>query len=101
MPCSVYELSSKDPDCTKLAQSDLQVGIYTNNKVKLIGACELYVLHPSTKSIEAVTLKVTHNEGIVLISCTTSLSLGLIKPHASLEHLHLEVISYLAVLINQ
>ena len=45
------------------------------------------MVHPSTKSIEAVTFFVAHNEGSVLISCTTSLALGLIKPHASLDHL--------------
>ena len=68
MPCSVYQLLFKDPDCIKLALNDLQLGTYTNNKVKLIGACELYMVHPSTKSTEAVTFFVTHNEGSVLIS---------------------------------
>ena len=48
--------------------------------------CELYVVHPSTKSIEAVTFFVAYNEGSILISCT-SLALGLIKPHVSLDHL--------------
>ena len=62
MPCSVYQLLFKDPDCTKLAPSDLQLGTYTDNKVKLIRACELYVIHPSTKTIELVTFFVTHNE---------------------------------------
>ena len=56
MPFSVYQLLFKDPDCIKLAPSDLQLGTYTNNKAKLIGAFELYVVHPSTKSIEAVTM---------------------------------------------
>ena len=87
MPCSVYQLLFKDPDCIKLAPSDLELGTYTNNKVKLIGACELYMVHPSTKSIEAVTFFVACNEGSVLISCTTNLALGLIKPHASLYYL--------------
>ena len=45
------------------------------------------MVHPSTKSIEAVTFFVAHNEGSVIISCTASLALGLIKPHASLDHL--------------
>ena len=84
---SIYQLLFKDPGCTKLAPSDLQLGTYTDNKVKLIGACELYVMHPSTKIIEAVTFFVTCNEGSVLISCATSLALGLIQPHASLDNL--------------
>ena len=45
------------------------------------------MVHPSTKSIEAVTFFVACNERSVLISCTTSLALGLIKPHTSLDHL--------------
>ena len=76
MPCSVYQLLFKDPNCTKLANSDLQLGTYTDNKVKLIGACEVYVVHPSTKTSDTVTFFVTCNEGSVLISCATSLALG-------------------------
>ena len=89
MPCSVYQLFYKDLDCIMLAWNDLQLGTYTNNKVKHIGTCELYVAHPSNKSIEAVAFFVTHNEGSVLISCTTSFALGLIKHQASLDHLPL------------
>ena len=63
MPYSVYQLLFKAPDCSKLAPSDLQLGTYTDNKFKLIGACELHVIHPSTKTIEAVTFFVTHNQG--------------------------------------
>ena len=73
MPCSVYQLLFKDPDCTNLALSDLQLGAYTNKKVELIGACELYVEHPTTKSIEAVTFFVACSEGGVLILYTTIL----------------------------
>ena len=50
MPYSVYQLLFKDPDCTKLALSDLQLGTYTDNKGQLIGACELYVIHPSIQN---------------------------------------------------
>ena len=63
----------KDSDFTKLVPSDLQLGTYNNKNVKLIGACELYVVHPSTKSIEAVTFFVACNKGSVLISYTTGL----------------------------
>ena len=45
-------------------------------------------VHPGTKSIDTATvLCVPNNEGSVLISCTTGLVLGLIKPHTSLDHL--------------
>ena len=36
MPCSVYQLLFKDPNCIQLALSDLQLGTYTNNKFELI-----------------------------------------------------------------
>ena len=36
MPCSVYQLLFMDPDCTKLAPSDLQLGTYTNKKASLL-----------------------------------------------------------------
>ena len=45
------------------------------------------MIHPSTKFIEPVPFVVAHNEGSVLMSCTTSLAIGLIKPHASLDQL--------------
>ena len=46
----------------------------------------MYVIHPTTKTIKAVTFLVTLNEGSVLISCATSLNLGFIQPHASLDN---------------
>ena len=30
MPCSIHQLLFKDPDCSELALSDLQLGTYTN-----------------------------------------------------------------------
>ena len=78
IPSSVYQLLFKDPDCRKLVSTDLQLGTYTSNKVQIIGPCELYVIQPSTKSTEAVTFFVSSNEGNGLISCTTSLALGVI-----------------------
>ena len=35
MPVSIYKYLFKDPDCAKIAPSDLQVGTYTNHKVKI------------------------------------------------------------------
>ena len=77
----------KDPDCVKIAPSTLQLGTYTNKKVKLLGSCNLYLIHPDTRCITEVTFFVASNEGSILISCAKSLDLGLIKPHDRLDHL--------------
>ena len=44
----------KDPDCAKIAPSDLQLGTYTNKKVKFIGFYNLYVIHPDTRCMEEI-----------------------------------------------
>ena len=76
----------KDQDCAKIAPSDLQFGTYKNRKVKIIGSCNLYVVHPDTRCMEEIPFYVASNEGSILISCTTTLVLGLIKPHEKLDH---------------
>ena len=75
----------QDPDCKKLAPSKLEVGIYTTNRVKLIGSCVLYMVHQDTKCVQGVTFFLTSNDGSVLLSCVTTLALGLIQPHTSLD----------------
>ena len=55
MPVSIYKYLLKDPDCAKIAPSDLQLGTYTNKKVKILGSCNLYVIHPDTRCIAKVT----------------------------------------------
>ena len=52
MPVSIYKYLFKDPDCAKIAPSDLQLGTYTNKKVKIKGSCNLYVIHPDTRCME-------------------------------------------------
>ena len=83
---SIYKYLFKDPDCAKIALSELQLGTYTNKKVKIIGSCKLYIIHPDTRYMEEIPFFVASNEGSFLISCTTSLELGLIKPHKKLDH---------------
>ena len=74
MPVSIYKYLFKDPDYAKIAPSDLYLGTYTNKKVKLIGSCNLHVIHPDTRCITEVTFFVASIEGGILISCTTSLA---------------------------
>ena len=86
MPVSIYKYLFKDPDCGKIAPNVLQLGTYTNKKVKIIGSCNLYIIHSDTRCIEEIPFFVASNEGSILISCTTSLALGLIKSHEKLDH---------------
>ena len=88
MPASVYQLMFHDPDCTKLAPSStLEIGIYTIDKIKVIGTCTLLVVHPDTQCLREVTFHVTSHEGSVVLSCVTTLELTLIQPCNNLDHI--------------
>ena len=54
MPVSIYKYLFKDPDCAKITPSDLQFGTYTNKEVKIIGSCNLYIIHPDTRCIAEI-----------------------------------------------
>ena len=50
MSVSIYKLMFQDPDCEKLASSSkLEIGTYTTDKIKVIGSCILFVVHPDTQ----------------------------------------------------
>ena len=86
MPISVYTLLYKDPHCQKLAPSNKNnVKPYSMEKIQIVGSCNLFVLHPDTKCLQEVTFQVTSHEESVIISCATSLVLGLIQPHRDLD----------------
>ena len=86
MPISVYKLLYKDPDCQNLAPSNKSnVKTYNTEKIQIVGSCDLFVLHPNTKCLQEVTFQVTSHEGIVIISCATSLLLGLVQPYRDLD----------------
>ena len=87
MPLSVYKLVFQDPDCKTLAPSKLELGTYTTNTVKLVGSCVFSLVHPDTKCLHEVTFYVASNNGIVWLSCVTTLALGLIQPHTRLDYL--------------
>ena len=46
-----------------------------------------YLVHPDTKCLQEVTFYVASNNGSVLLSCVTTLALGLIQPHTRLDYL--------------
>ena len=87
MPASVYQLIYKDPQMKKLTPSNLQVGTYTTDSVKIIGSCKFHLVHPDTKKLLETTFYVAMNDGSVLLSCKTTLQLGLIQPRARLDYL--------------
>ena len=76
MPMAVYQLMFKDPSLRKLTPSTMEIETYTNDVVKIIGTCQFYLLHPESKEL----IKVTKENRSVLLSCRTTMALGLIKP---------------------
>ena len=87
IPMSIYKRLFKDEECREITPSNLQLGAYTNKKVKILGSCNLYIVHPHTRCLEEIWFYVAGNEGSILMSCATSIALGLIKPHKKLDHL--------------
>ena len=55
--------------------------------MKLVGSCTFYLVHPDTKHLQEVIFYVASNNGSVLLSCATTLALGLIQPHTRLDYL--------------
>ena len=71
----------------KLVPSTLGIGTYTTDAVKIVGSCLFYLVHSDTKMLQEVTFYVAQNDGSVLLSCTTTLTLGLIQPCTRLDYL--------------
>ena len=87
MPASVYKFVFNDLKMQKLASSNLQVGTYTTDTVKIVGSCKFYLVHPDTKKLMEVTFYVAMNDGSVLLSCKTTLLVGQIQPRSRLDYL--------------
>ena len=71
----------------KLTPSNLQEGTYTTDSVKIVGSCKFHLVHPDTKKLLETIFYVAMNNGSVLLSCKTTLLLGLIQPGSRLEYL--------------
>ena len=87
MPASVYRLMFKDPEMKKLAPSELEIGTYTTDTVKIVGSCRFFLVHPDSNKLLDVTFFVAINDGSVLLSCKSTLALGLIQPRSRLDYL--------------
>ena len=71
----------------KLVPSKLQVGTYTTDTVKIAGSCTLHLVHPDTKKLLGTAFYVAMNDGSMLLSCKTTLLLGLIQLRSRLDYL--------------
>ena len=87
MPASVYRLIYHDHDLKRLAPSRLKIGTYTTDTVKILGICIIYLVHPDSKRLKEMIFCIASNEGIVLLSCNTSLTLGPIQSRPKLNYL--------------
>ena len=66
MSASVYKLVFQDSNLEKLIPNKLQIGTYTNDTVKIVGTCKLYLVHPDTKTLIETIFYVATNDGSVL-----------------------------------
>ena len=89
MPASAYKLVFRDPNLEKLVPNRLQIGMYTNDTVEIVGTCKLYLVHPDAKKLLEMTFNVAASDGSMLLSCNSTLTLGLIQPRSRLDYLPL------------
>ena len=68
----------------------MKIGTYTEDEVKIVGSCRFYLVQLDTKKLQEVTFFIAKNGGSVLLSCTTTLALGLIQPRTGLDYLPLK-----------
>ena len=87
MPTSVYYLLFEVPELRKLDPCNMKIGTYTKDAVKIVDSCKFYLVHLDTKKLQEVTFFVAKNDGSVLLSCTTTLELGLIQPRIRLYYI--------------
>ena len=66
MPVSVYRLVFQEPNMKKIAPSNLEIGTYTTDTVKIVGSCMFYLVHPDTRKLIDVTFFVAANDGSIL-----------------------------------
>ena len=82
MPMAIYCLMFKDPGLRKITSSNLEIEMYTNDVVKIIGTCNFYLVHLESKQLIKVLFFVAKENGSILLSCRTIMELGLIRPCA-------------------
>ena len=86
MPVSVYRLIYHDHDLKKLTPCRLKIGTYTMDTIKIIGTIIMYLIHLDSKKPTETTFYIALNEGSILLSCNTSLALGLVQSRPRLDY---------------
>ena len=81
MPANVYKLVFNDPEMKKLAPSNLEIGTFTTDTVKIVGSCLFYLVHLDTKKLQEVTFYVAKT---MVVSCCPALQ----DLHLDLQTLH-------------
>ena len=61
--------------------------MYTTDTVEIVGSCMFYLVQLDTMKLMDVTFFVAVNDGSVLLSCKTTLMIGLIQPRMRLDYL--------------
>ena len=61
MPVSVYRLLYCDHDLKKLTPSQLKIGTYTTDTVKILGSCTINLLHPDSKKLKGAVFYIASN----------------------------------------
>ena len=89
MPVSVYRLIYQDQDLKKLTPCNLKIGTYVADTIRIIGTTTIYLIHPDSKQPTEMTFHVASNEGSILLSCNTSMTLGLMQSKPRLDYLPL------------
>ena len=65
----------------------MEIEMYTNDVVKIIGTCKFYLVHPESEQLIKVLFFVAKENGSILLSSRTTMELGLIRPCARLDYL--------------
>ena len=87
MPESVYKVVFNNPDTSKLAKNDIDLAVYTEHSVDLIGKCTFFMLRKDTKQPVEVDFYVANDDSNVLLSCETMFQLHLLHVKPRLEYL--------------
>ena len=85
MPVSVCRLIYHDHDLEKLTPCRLKIGTHTMDTIKIIGTTIIYLIHPDSKKLTETTFYIASNKGSILLSCNTSLTIGLIQSRPRLD----------------
>ena len=76
MPRHMY-IKLYNDNLKHLKPSDIKLGVWGDDQIALLSKCNIYLVHPDTKKPVKVTFCVTDKSGSTLLSCATSLNVGL------------------------